>query len=112
MPTYFFKYCPTYHYDPCDVPLVVLVPQFEKLGSKVSHSSTEKHRITLLQLGHVFQNSINTNGGFDCSEKKIHFHELGGDLRRVHRTFPLEADTNTVIFLFSFATPTEKHHSF
>ena len=30
---YFFTHCPTYHYDLCDVPLVVRVPQFEKLGS-------------------------------------------------------------------------------
>ena len=29
---FFFTYCPTYHHDLCDVPLVVRVPQFEKLG--------------------------------------------------------------------------------
>ena len=34
MPTSFLTYCPTYYYDLCDVPLVVRVPQFEKLGSK------------------------------------------------------------------------------
>ena len=37
MPTYFFTDCPTYHYDLCDVPLVVRVPQFEKLGFKILH---------------------------------------------------------------------------
>ena len=34
MPTYFFTYWPTYHYDLCDVPLVVRVPQFEKRGTR------------------------------------------------------------------------------
>ena len=55
MPTYFFTYCPTYHYDLCDVPLVVRVPQFEELGSRLRFYQVYFELITVS--GYCFKNS-------------------------------------------------------